>query len=1013
MHPYKKILVMTVLGCFLSTQYGYAQTNSSFVEDTLTGNEFWENAQNSFIEEKYDSALVNYGKAVIIYRKLLNHTDKLKWSERFILCHIIPAYIHYNKGEYEPALVLSKLALDAALLRFQSDDKMLGDVYMSFGYAYHVKADYDSALIFYIKGKEVFLNALGENHNKVAYAYNSLGTITLAKGDLKLAEKYFMAALGVWENNFQETDSRIGTALNNLGIVYLQLGAYEKAKEFFERSIEVKKNGRGTDYRSLAFSYFNIANNYSSSSDWEIAFSYYLKAQEFHVKRYKGGSTLLSKIYDGIGASYLQSNETDSALLYFHRSLDYRSKTLKEQHPLIARSYAHLGQAYMKRKRYAKAMDFYERALIIDIKTYGEHQNIADYYHNIGMALIKLQKNNAANEAFDKAIDANIIGESSRNIYESGVLAHDYYSPKVLVNTLHSKATLLSQSLDINKKKLGLRTFLVCDSVIFRLQARYLKQQDLVVFSKNISEFYNDAIKYIYNASDLLQFTEIGNHSLDELAFHFIERSKSASLFINSKEVEAMYSAGVPNVIRKRENSLKTQRSTIVQKLGEEPEKKSKHKALLFKVNRQYDSLIAYCQRTYPKYYKLTHSTDFISLDRIRRFLPNNSSVIEYFLSDSSIYCMVISDGKVTTKTISLSDNIFGLIERMNKGIEARNNAMYVKSSHKLFLKIIDPIYKEIEGEKLFIIPDGQLWNVNFDLLLTDLPGSKTYEEFDYLIKYHDIGYGHSANLLFRDRSNKLNDKNGLLAFSYGDVDVTGQQLSMSRLRDLSITDLPGSRREIKLISEIFNGDYFYGNHASEENFKAYANNYSILHLALHGQVDSNHPDDSKLYFTQENGGLEDGYLYIHELYNMQLNAELAVLSACETGAGKVEPGEGIMSLGRAFSYAGVKSLLLTRRKISDDITASIMNSFYKEIKNGKSKSGALRSAKLHYLKNAPTPAAHPLFWGSFYILGNDRPFVSSSNNEVYLIGTVVTILIIVCLFFIKNYRNSSRILTA
>ena len=178
--------------------------------------------------------------------------------------------------------------------------------------------------------------------------------------------------------------------------------------------------------------------------------------------------------------------------------------------------------------------------------------------------------------------------------------------------------------------------------------------------------------------------------------------------------------------------------------------------------------------------------------------------------------------------------------------------------------------------------------------------------------------------------------------------------------------DLPGSRKEIRAIANIIDGNYFYGSQAIEANFKKNASEYNILHLALHGEVDNESPENSKLFFTKSKDTIEDDLLYSHELFALNILAELTVLSTCNTGDGKIAKGEGIMSLGTAFQYAGTKSLLLSSWEISDQTTPDLMKYFYTNLKKGMNKAKALQQAKLQYLHTAEITGTYPFYWGVF-----------------------------------------------
>jgi LPXTG-motif cell wall-anchored protein len=176
---------------------------------------------------------------------------------------------------------------------------------------------------------------------------------------------------------------------------------------------------------------------------------------------------------------------------------------------------------------------------------------------------------------------------------------------------------------------------------------------------------------------------------------------------------------------------------------------------------------------------------------------------------------------------------------------------------------------------------------------------------------------------------------------------------------------------------------------AGEAAFKENANRYAIIHLATHALVDDAYPMNSRLLFTvqdqdsvsdqgREQG--EDGDLHAWELYNMQLRAQMAVLSACNTGYGKLRRGEGVMSLGRAFAFAGVPSIVMSLWPASDKSTAGIMESFYASLSEGVSKEAALQAAKLKYLENADEITAHPYFWAGFVAQGDMRPLKLRSD---------------------------------
>jgi CHAT domain-containing protein len=191
---------------------------------------------------------------------------------------------------------------------------------------------------------------------------------------------------------------------------------------------------------------------------------------------------------------------------------------------------------------------------------------------------------------------------------------------------------------------------------------------------------------------------------------------------------------------------------------------------------------------------------------------------------------------------------------------------------------------------------------------------------------------------------------------------------------------LPKASEEINSILKIFKGKNYLN--ASKSDFFDYANEFNVLHLAMHSNIDQENPEFSSLNFYGET----DNRLFISELYHETLNADMAVLSACDTGNGFYENGEGVISLSRAFSYAGVQSTVMSLWKVDDEATAKIMTYFYEHLQHGEPKDEALKNAKLDYLKHTDDELLrHPYYWSGFVITGNTDALIENHNHWMYL----------------------------
>jgi CHAT domain-containing protein len=206
----------------------------------------------------------------------------------------------------------------------------------------------------------------------------------------------------------------------------------------------------------------------------------------------------------------------------------------------------------------------------------------------------------------------------------------------------------------------------------------------------------------------------------------------------------------------------------------------------------------------------------------------------------------------------------------------------------------------------------------------------------------------------------------------------------------INLIPLPGVQREVDLIAKEVKTKVFKGNEASELNFRENSGDFEILHLAMHAFINDSLPAFSRFAFAQNNNETpeNDGWLNTADIYNLDLNARLTVLSACNTGSGSLKEGEGVMSLARGFLYAGCPSIVMTQWEVEDNAGTQIMSSFYNYLKKGHPTDEALRLAKLAYLEEANPRMAHPHYWLGYISIGNTTPLFRS--YDIYFFGLLI-----------------------
>jgi CHAT domain-containing protein len=224
------------------------------------------------------------------------------------------------------------------------------------------------------------------------------------------------------------------------------------------------------------------------------------------------------------------------------------------------------------------------------------------------------------------------------------------------------------------------------------------------------------------------------------------------------------------------------------------------------------------------------------------------------------------------------------------------------------------------------------------------------------------------------------------------------------------LSALPYAREEILLGARIFKGVSFLDQEATENNFKSLYPAPSILHLAMHILIEDRAPEKSRLIFTGTTDSIEDGNLFTYEIYNTIIDCQLAILSACNSGYGKVSKGEGIMNLSRAFMYAGCPNIVMSLWRARDEPTFTIVSGFLKYLKGDLSKIDALRQAKLDYLAGADPLQAHPSNWATLILVGDAGTLQYSEGRLKYLIGLLALPLLLWVVYIIFKGKLQSNL---
>nr|MBX2876370.1 CHAT domain-containing protein [Saprospiraceae bacterium] len=454
---------------------------------------------------------------------------------------------------------------------------------------------------------------------------------------------------------------------------------------------------------------------------------------------------------------------------------------------------------------------------------------------------------------------------------------------------------------------------------------------------------------------------------------------------------------GIPNDLIQKEYDLGIELSYYQQKRFRESNRAEPRDSLLaqyndkiFHLRQDREDLIRQFETTYPDYYRLKYDARVADVPSIQQQLQEDQTLIEYFIGDDNLYVFLITPEDYRIEKIEKDFSLQALIEGLRQGVTAyhqsghkseanydERNDQFIENAHCLYELLIQPLGPL--SKELLIVPDGVLGHLPFEILLRETPEeAHRFTTHPYLIKEHTIGYNFSATLWQLMRQ-KTYYSDGLLSMAPSFPATSSRHKQETGQRKLG--PLLHNSAEVKAVQKLFGGRKLNGAEATLGQFQHYAPAYKFLHLATHAQLEDRDINYSFLAFTPATDSSVSDKLFIRDLYNLRLTCDMVVLSACETGVGEWQSGEGIISLARGFAYAGAKSIVTSLWSANDHSTAQIMEYFYAHLKDGLSKKEALRQAKLQFLSSQKDPLnTHPFYWATFIPIGDLETAVGVAN---------------------------------
>ena len=824
-------------------------------------------------------------------------------------------------------------------LMYTDDIKNKIQLSASLATCYDLNIDQDEALIY------VDMVIKKSEENKYYHApslikvYKIKAKIYQMEGDIKKAVSWYKKAQKIIFSEFGNRNIEFANIYIRLGECYDLSGDYEKALAIKKKGIEIAQSIPNIDPKTYSLFYRSFGLSFQKKGEYYSAIKTYNKA--ISVLK-SNDTTSISSILGVIGNCYYYLEESEKAISYFLSATRMLGRNKSKL--LISENLAKAGASYTNLGRYAEA------AVLIDS----------------ALATVKFDERKSL--PFEQIISSK---------------------PSLLI-TLYFKA----------KNSLQLYLKYGCEEDLEQAHKDYdvcIRLIDHIISSFDDSDskqYLVDRFYYIFESIIEVNYQLYklhGDRKYVDRAMRYMEKSRSILLKEMMQQAKAGIMAGIPDTVLVREHRLREQ-IAVLESRKYESERKLPSGQMegdllhqlndsLFILREQYWALLKQMEQRFPNYYDLKHADRSAETAAIvNRLLLSQEALLQYFVGDDHIYTLVYrGDGAfVMTKTSvgSLDQDIKALREHIYGYVLTPADSLvraYADGAYGLYEKLLQPIRAYLPY-RVMVIPDGLLEYLPFEALLTakaDLNSS--FRNWPYCLRQYSFSYAHSVLSLeeMRQRQNRPKYRQVLaIAPSFSAALAVGSPDERRR----SFGALEDNLAEVVDIGELFPTKTLVGPEATVESFKALAGDYAVLHLATHAKADNENGEYAYVAFSETNDTAHSNLLYLKNLYTIVLNADMVALSACETGVGKLRRGEGVVSLARGFSYAGANSLVTTLWRISDRESATLMQRYYRGLKNDLPKDEALRQAKINYLDEASGNRAHPFFWAAFVTIGDMEP---------------------------------------
>jgi CHAT domain-containing protein/Tfp pilus assembly protein PilF len=957
-------------------------------------------------------ALANYQKALEAFNRARKIGEEL--NDPSILGAALKGMgmVYFEQGRYPQALEYDQKALK--IWEALGEKSGVAQVLTSLGVVYGNLGSYSEAIT-YFQGALKIWEELPDNKKGIARTLGNIGIVHWSQGSYGEAIAYLQRTLKIWE----ELGDKRGAAntFHNIAMVYGSQGLYETEIEYYRRALKIREELG--DRRGIEQTLSNLGVVYWTQGSWAEAVEYYQKALKMGTEL--GDKSGVARTLNNLGLVYQHQGLPKEAAEYYRRALNLREELGEKRG--IAETLGNLGGLTVTQGLYQEATEHYQRVLKI-MEELGDKRWIAQTLNNLGTLYNRQGFYREALETSQRALkisreinSKSTLGLALINIgriylgrqeYSQAVeplrqalaLGKEIKEPKIIWQAARHLASGYEK---LGRMNPALEHYHMAVAEIEKVRAKASSDEGKAGFLAQQVFLYEDLIRSLWKLE-----RENPAAGYARQAFEYAERAKARVLLDLLQESKYGVRKKISSELLEKETSVLVKITNLQKRLIEHSEQGArkemegnikKWEQELVEASIEHEQLKSEIRRRSPDYAALVYPEP-IKFDQAQNLLDSKTALLEYTLGEETSYLFVITkeDFRVypLKKKAELESEVEEFIKILGQGASADSGLALADDGYRLYRWLIEPAEAILHGKhSLIIVPDGNLALLPFAALLTgatEINGRVQFKSLPYLVKKYDLSFVPSASVLDSLRRRKRQEARGkreLVVFAdpiYEEerksqaaplnrknptediATLRARSLSLYR-GGLTLSRIEYSSVEAKKIAGVYRGNatVYLREDATEERVKAEnLSAYRYVHFATHGIVNPDRPGFSAIALGTE--GREDGFLQLPEIFNLDLDAELVTLSACQSGVGQHLQGEGLIGLARGFIYAGARSVLASLWRIEDSpATANFMETFYRKLKI-QSKTTSLKATQLEFINSGPYD--HPFYWAAFVLIG-------------------------------------------